>query len=187
MTEPQPKPRVTESIARWVTLLIAAGAIFVAWIELNTIRQSSELAAAQAVMDTYYRARDGVVLAIERNYRDGMEKTLFQEKLERFPPQSSQLRSFGKAVVKRGDFLVSHRREQAETDYLNIVRQLCRLNKQELLGATAQSFLKEVAYKDGHMFAESKKEAARNEAARNEVELDKRYGLPDCKHLGETQ
>lgn len=137
-----------KSTTRWMTLFVAVAAVGVAWFELSTIQKSSELAASQAVIDSYYRARDGILRAKHRNFIDNMKVTLFKAELDSLTPEGSNLRAHAEKVIEPGG-KVGHLAEKlAREDYQAIIHHLCSQSEQGLSGPTALSFLTEVVIDD---------------------------------------
>ena len=62
---------IIEYCRRWIGPVLGIIAVVVGLIELNAIRRSSELAAAQAVMNAYYPARNAVVQGALRKFPCG--------------------------------------------------------------------------------------------------------------------
>lgn len=130
-----------------VTAMTAAAAIAafaVAWVHLSTIQKSSQLAASQAVIDTYYRARDGVVSTEHQNMLRTLEVIKYKIELDKLTPEGSVARSLANEKLLEEEKYRNLLRHQALTDYATLVRHLCQQDRGGNLGTSAGSFLRVV-------------------------------------------
>lgn len=137
-----------EFIVAVATLLVAGAAVWVAYNNLGTIQKSADLAASQAVMDTYYRARDAVVEAAYRDMQDSKDLIEFEKRV----PEGDPSRNAALKAMSNIYNLNKLWHKQALDDYATIVLQMSRLQERSLLGSAAESFLKEGVSEDVNRF-----------------------------------
>ena len=142
---------IIEHCRRWIGPVLGITAVVVGLIELNAIRKSSELAAAQAVMNAYYPARNAVIQGALRNLHVGKDQVLFDAQIEKYVPKGSE----GDAVRKTANELMVNietlgnlAHDQTLKDYAKIVEYICQQQAEGLLGQMAKSFVNDIVVKD---------------------------------------
>ena len=130
-------------------LIIAIVGLVFAGGQLKTIRKSAELTASQAVMDTYYHARNLVVESAQRNNERALEIVKYNFEIEQLAQNASnEVRLEVSKLMLEGEELRNRVHEQALTDYAKIVSVLCWQHRNEVLGDSASFFIEKVVRKD---------------------------------------
>ena len=139
--------KITKCYQRWIGFLLAIIATVVGLVELNTIRKSSELAAAQAVMNTYYPARNMIIHGALRNLHTEKDLILFNLQIQNYP-QGSEISKAAKETMMEIEDLGNLTHKQALTDYGHIGESICKQYAQGFFGGVAQSFVNEIVVPD---------------------------------------
>lgn len=177
-------------IIRLISPVIAIAALCLAMSELDTLKKSSELAATQALMDTYYRALNRYVdaqrqmqntlveitpekIGIEMRMRKPQELSVSPEQAMKDSQMKSHLElkeTYSKVVVDR-----------ALSDFVAVVANMCKQRENGLLGATAVAFLLDVVNRDMSDLQESFKLEeliTEGKGDAQESDTDKRANIP---------
>ena len=132
-----------------ITAGLALAALIVAWVQLSTIQKSSQLAASQAVIDTYFRARDGVVDTEYQSILETLEAVKYIMEIDQLAPvRGSEARELADKLLVEAENWRNSLRDQALTDYATLVRHLCQQDQDGYLGRSASSFLRVVIAAD---------------------------------------
>ena len=136
------------NILKWVTPVIAVITLIVAWLNLDAIEKTSELAASQAVIDTYYKARNDLLNNAAQDNAQIVQALLTVQEIEKTESEGSEVRQMVLNSLAENVIFREQLKTQIIEDYVNIVHHMCRQSELGILGTSAKSFLKEVVIQE---------------------------------------